>query len=94
MSPPMSKVPLLLGVLMLLLFSCISAGTVETTTDIVYTTDYEFDDASTTISSEDDENGFDNDEGDWRNNTLIYYIWVRAFQDSDGDGNGDLQGEN
>ncbi|XP_015109180.1 maltase A1 isoform X2 [Diachasma alloeum] len=30
--------------------------------------------------------------GEWWEDTLIYQIWPRAFQDSDGDGNGDLKG--
>lgn len=42
-------------------------------------------------SEEDDDD--DEDDGDWREDTLIYQIWPRAFQDSNGDGEGDLQGE-
>jgi hypothetical protein len=30
---------------------------------------------------------------DWRDDTLIYQIWPKSFQDSDGDGRGDLQGK-
>ncbi|XP_058789954.1 maltase A3-like [Phymastichus coffea] len=96
MSPPMSKVPLLLSALLLLL-PCISAGVVDTTTDIASTTEYDSSDISATYSTEINEVDEveiekEIDENDWRNNTLIYYIWVRAFRDSDGDGNGDLRG--
>jgi len=40
-------------------------------------------------------NGIDNKEfadREWWENTLIYQIWPRGFQDSDGDGEGDLKG--
>lgn len=47
------------------------------------------DEAPPTTNAPDD----DEDEEDWRDNTLIYHIWPRSFQDSDGDGNGDLRGE-
>ncbi|OXU16792.1 hypothetical protein TSAR_002623 [Trichomalopsis sarcophagae] len=42
-------------------------------------------------SSEEDDDD-DEDDGDWREDTLIYQVWPRAFQDSNGDGEGDLQG--
>lgn len=31
-------------------------------------------------------------ESEWWETTLIYQIWPRGFQDSDGDGEGDLKG--
>ncbi|XP_011866809.1 PREDICTED: alpha-glucosidase-like [Vollenhovia emeryi] len=40
-------------------------------------------------------NGMDNEEvveRAWQDTTLIYQIWPRGFQDSDGDGEGDLKG--
>ena len=45
-------------------------------------------------TTEDDDNDDNSDEEDWREDTLIYHIWPRSFQDSDGDGVGDLQGKN
>lgn len=32
-------------------------------------------------------------ENDWWTNAVFYQIYPRSFQDSDGDGNGDLQGK-
>lgn len=32
------------------------------------------------------------EEREWWETTLIYQIWPRGFQDSDGDGEGDLKG--
>lgn len=32
-------------------------------------------------------------EDDWWTSAVFYHIYPRSFQDSDGDGNGDLQGE-
>ena len=32
-------------------------------------------------------------EKEWWETALVYQIWPRAYQDSDGDGEGDLQGK-
>lgn len=32
------------------------------------------------------------EEPEWWESTQIYQIWTRGFKDSDGDGEGDLQG--
>lgn len=40
-------------------------------------------------------NGMNNEkhaDREWWETTLIYQIWPRGFQDSDGDGEGDLKG--
>jgi hypothetical protein len=34
------------------------------------------------------------DAPDWYQNNLFYHIYPRSFKDSDGDGIGDLKGEN
>lgn len=47
------------------------------------------DESSTTDVPDDSEE----EDEDWRDDTLIYHIWPRSFQDSDGDGEGDLQGK-
>ncbi|KAJ8673179.1 hypothetical protein QAD02_004441 [Eretmocerus hayati] len=98
-----ARVPLLFLLAVLLLTRASATPTpVTTTTTTSDETDFDGttdDDGILTTDNPDDDDDdgnsteeIGNEKEDWRKGALIYHILPRAFQDSDGDGEGDLQG--
>ncbi|MBU0956713.1 MAG: glycosidase [Spirochaetes bacterium] len=83
-----STLELTLLLAVLVLTSCISGGT----RPVLAQNDSSLDYSLVNLPGPDSARSLGSDQADWYKDAVFYHVWVNAFNDSDGDGVGDLNG--